>query len=123
MLYPIFIPTARDLMYLFSVIDIYSRYIIGKGMSNFMDTEWCVSVTKEAIMAHGIPKLVNSDLGSQFFRRGTHKAAQGQGLLCGNGRDREGIIQHLHRKVLASIKYEDIYLKFYRYSLMLYRGY
>ena len=59
-----YIPMRRGFMYLFAVIDLYSRYVVGWGLSNTMTAEWCVGVLEEAISRHGKPEIINSDQGS-----------------------------------------------------------
>lgn len=53
-------------MYLVAIIDWYSRYIVGYAVSNTMQSDFIVRAVKEAIRAHGKPKVINSDQGSQF---------------------------------------------------------
>ena len=53
-------------MYLFAIIDLYSRYVVGWDISNSMTSEWCVGVLKEAVERYGKPEIVNSDQGCQF---------------------------------------------------------
>jgi len=47
-------------------IDIYSRKIMSWGISNSMETKWCLNVLKEGIDKYGKPDIVNSDQGSQY---------------------------------------------------------
>ena len=61
-----YIPMASGFMYLFAIIDVYSRYIIGWSIANSMDADWVVSTLKEAIKINGKPEIINSDQGSQF---------------------------------------------------------
>jgi putative transposase len=61
-----YIPMKNGFMYLFAVIDLYSRYVVGWDLSNSMTTEWCVSVLREAIVRNGKPEIINSDQGCQF---------------------------------------------------------
>lgn len=61
-----YIPMARGFMYCTAVIDIYSRKIMGWGISNSLEAKWCVQVMEDAIRRHGKPEIINSDQGSQF---------------------------------------------------------
>jgi putative transposase len=47
-------------------MNIYSRYIIGWGVSNTMETSWITHTILQAVDQHGIPEIINSDQGSQF---------------------------------------------------------
>ena len=61
-----YIPLKKGYMYLFAIIDIYSRYIVGWSLSNTMTDEWVVNSIYDAILRYGSPKIINSDQGSQF---------------------------------------------------------
>jgi len=61
-----YVPMAKGFMYLTAIIDVYSRYIVGWGLSNSLDAENSLKVLREAISVHGKPDIVNSDQGSQF---------------------------------------------------------
>lgn len=53
-------------LYLTAIIDLYSRYIVGWGISNTLDAEASLAVMKQAIKEHGKPEIINSDQVSQF---------------------------------------------------------
>jgi len=61
-----YIPMARGFMYCTAIIDVYSRKIVGWGISNTLETKWCLNVLNEAIRNFGKPEIINSDQGSQF---------------------------------------------------------
>jgi len=61
-----YIPMAKGFMYMVAFIDVYSRKIVGWGISNSMTKKWCLDVLKDAIDQYGKPEIINSDQGSQF---------------------------------------------------------
>lgn len=61
-----YIPMAKGFMYMTAFIDVYSRKIVGWGISNSMTKKWCLEVLKEAIAKHGRLEIINSDQGSQY---------------------------------------------------------
>ena len=61
-----YIPMAKGFMYMIAFIDVYSRKIVGWGISNSMTKKWCLEVLKDAIDQYGKPEIINSDQGSQF---------------------------------------------------------
>ena len=61
-----YIPMARGFMYLTAFIDVYSRKIMGWGISNSMSKQWCLDVLQEAIETNGKPEIINTDQGSQY---------------------------------------------------------
>lgn len=65
-IYITYVPMAKGFMYLTAIIDVYSRYIVGWGLSNTLDADASLQVLKAAVAEHGKPEIVNSDQGSQF---------------------------------------------------------
>ena len=61
-----FIPMKHGFMYLFAIIDLFSRYLINWSISNAMTAQWCVTTIKEAFLLNGQPEIFNTDQGSQF---------------------------------------------------------
>ena len=61
-----YIPMAKGFMYMTAFIDLYSRKIMSWGISNSMETKWCLNVLKQGIDKYGKPEIVNSDQGSQY---------------------------------------------------------
>jgi putative transposase len=105
-----YIPMFRGFMYLFAIIDVYSRKIVGWGISNTMTTEWCKSIVEKAINDYGKPQIFNTDQGAQFTNAaftGMLKKYDIQISMDGKGRALDNIyIERFWR----SIKYEKIYL-------------
>ena len=48
-------------MYLYAIIDVYSRYIVGWRLSNTLEGSNCVELLEECIRKHGRPEIVNTD--------------------------------------------------------------
>jgi putative transposase len=61
-----YIPMAKGFMYMTAYIDVYSRKIMGWGISNTMSKQWCLNVLQDAIERNGKPEILNSDQGSQY---------------------------------------------------------
>lgn len=105
-----YIPMRKGFMYLFAIIDLYSRYVVGWGLSNTMTAEWCASVLEDAIADHGKPEIINSDQGSQFTADcyiELLKKDEIQISMDGKGRALDNIfIERLWR----SVKQEYVYL-------------
>ncbi len=60
-----YIAMPKGHMYLFNIIDRYSRRVIGYTISNTLETEFVLRGLKKAFSVYGIPKIINSDQGSQ----------------------------------------------------------
>lgn len=117
-----YLPMAKGFMYLFAIIDVCTRFIVGWDISNTMSAEWCAPITEEAILAHGKPEIINSDQGSQFTSEVHTALLKKHGIqisMDGKGRAIDNIyIERFWR----TIKYEDIYLKVYENGVSLYQG-
>lgn len=62
-----YIPMFPGFMYMFAIIDVYSRKIMGWDVSNTMSAEWCRDVMRDAMEKHGKPEIFNTYQGSQFI--------------------------------------------------------
>ena len=117
-----YIPMAEGFMYLTAIIDIYSRYIVGWGISNSLEAQASLDVVKEAIATHGKPEIINSDQGSQFTCEeyvNYLKEQKVQISMDGKGRAIDNIyIERFWR----TIKYQHIYLNPATDGIELYDG-
>jgi putative transposase len=117
-----YIPMKNGFLYLTAIIDLYSRFIVGWGISNALDAEASLSVMKQAIKEHGKPEIVNSDQGSQFTCEDwiEHMAKESITVsMDGKGRALDNIfIERFWR----SLKYDYVYLHPANDGLELYQG-
>lgn len=117
-----YIPTFRGHMYLFAVIDLYSRYIVGWSLSNTMTTKWCLDCISKAIEEHGTPQIINSDQGTQFTSRAYTDVLKEKNIkisMDGKGRAIDNIfIERFWR----SIKQEYVYINKPNNGLELHHG-
>lgn len=61
-----YVPMERGFMYLFVILDVASRCVLGWDLSNTMSSDWVKRVLKATIARCGKPEIINSDQGSQF---------------------------------------------------------
>ena len=116
-----YIPMPKGFVYLFAVIDWYSRFVLAWQLSTTMDTAFCLDGLEQAL-ASGKPGIFNSDQGVQF----TSKEFIGRLLadditisMDGRGRALDNIfVERLWR----TVKYEDVYLKGYQTPKEVYSG-
>lgn len=105
-----YIPMAKGFMYLTAVIDVYSRYVVGWGLSNSLDAVHIHQVLKEAIKTHGKPEIINSDQGSQFTCKEWIEYLNQEEIkisMDGKGRAIDNVfIERLWR----SVKYDYVYI-------------
>lgn len=118
-----YVPMQRGYMYLTAIIDVYSRYIVGWGISNTLEAECSLEVLKQAISNYGKPEIINSDQGSQFtcdlWIDYVEKDEKIKISMDGKGRATDNIfIERFWR----SVKYDHIYIKPANNGLELYKG-
>jgi putative transposase len=61
-----YIPTREGWLYLAAVMDLYSRAIVGWGMSQSLDGRLATEALQMAITRRGVPEIVHTDRGSTY---------------------------------------------------------
>ena len=117
-----YLPMKNGFLYITAIIDVYSRYIVGWGISNTLDADASLTVLKQAITDHGKPEVINSDQGSQFTCEGWVSYLKEEDIrisMDGKGRAIDNIfIERFWR----SLKYDHVYLYPANDGLELYQG-
>lgn len=105
-----YVGLRRGYLYLFAIIDLFSRYIIEWDISNSMTANWCASVVSKALEYHPTPDIFNTDQGTQFTSQIWSKILKDNGIqisMDGKGRAIDNIfIERFWR----TYKYEYLYL-------------
>lgn len=105
-----YIPMKGGFMYLYAVIDVYSRFIVGWRLSNTLSASNCYELIKDCVRMYGAPEIVNSDQGSQYTTKEWEELLKSYGIkisMDGRGRCKDNIwIERFWR----TIKQEWIYL-------------
>jgi putative transposase len=117
-----YIPMQRGFMYLFAIMDWYSRKIISWELSNTLDTGFCLKALKRALRTSGRPEILNTDQGCQFTSDEWIDCLQDSDItvsMDGRGRWLDNV---MIERFWRSIKYEDIYLKSYDNGVELEEG-
>lgn len=117
-----YIPMAKGFMYMTAFIDVYSRKIVGWGISNSMSKQWCIDVLKDAIDRYGKPEIINTDQGSQYTSAAWTHTLEQEGIkisMDGKGRATDNIWIERFWKTL---KYEYIFLNPCDNGLELFEG-
>ena len=117
-----YIPMFRGFMYMFAIIDVYSRRIVGWSTSNTMSMEWCREVLLDTLRTEGKPEIFNTDQGSQFTSPDFIQCLLNNDIevsMDGKGRALDNVyIERFWR----SLKYEYIYLNPPNGGVDLYKG-
>ena len=61
-----YIKMGKSHMYLTAIIDWYSRFVVGWGLSDSLDTAPVIDAVQRAVATYGKPEIMNSDQGCQF---------------------------------------------------------
>lgn len=107
-----YVPMANGFLYLVSIMDWYSRYVISWRLSNSLETHFCLDCLEEALSL-GTPEIFNTDQGVQFTSAAFTSFLEEAGVrisMDGCGRAFDNIfIERLWR----TVKYEEIYRRAY----------
>lgn len=107
-----YLPLPKGFVYLFAVIDWFSRFVLSWQLSTTLDTTFCLAGLEHAL-TQGKPAIFNSDQGSQFTSQEFTSRLLAQEIaisMDGRGRALDNIfVERLWR----TVKYEDVYLKDY----------
>ena len=99
-------------MYLFAVLDWYSRFIVSWGLDLSLEIGFVLETMKVAL-ATATPTICNSDQGSHFtspLYTDLLRAAQVHISMDGKGRALDNIFTE---RLWRTVKYEEVYLKDY----------
>lgn len=117
-----YIPMHKGFLYMTAIIDVYSRYIVGWGISNSLDAQASLDVVKQTIETYGKPEIINSDQGSQFTCEDYVTYLKNKEIkisMDGKGRALDNIyIERFWR----TLKYQHVYLRPAKDGIELYRG-
>lgn len=100
--------------YLVAVIDWFSRHVVSWKLSPTLESEFCIEAINDAIKHYGIPKISNTDQGSQFTDKDFIAILKKHRIrisMDGRGRCMDNIFTE---RLWRSLKYEEVYLKSYR---------
>jgi len=108
-----FIKLKRDWLYLFAVLDWYSRFVLSWSLSTNLETEFCCDTLEKALKI-GIPEIHNSDQGSQLTAKEYLEVLKSHPeikiSMDGRGRAFDNIFTE---RLWRTVKYEEVYLKDY----------
>jgi putative transposase len=105
-----YIPMSHGFMYLTAFIDVYSRKIMGWGISNSQSSKWCKQVLEDAIDKHGKPEIINSDQGTQYTCALWTQYLESQGIQISMDAKGRALDNIWIERFWKSIKYDYIYL-------------
>jgi putative transposase len=108
-----YIPMARGFVYVTAVVDVASRRVLTHKVAITLEACHAKEIIQEAFARYGVPKIVNTDQGSQFTAEDFTKAVLDKGCklsMDGRGAWRDNVFVE---RVWRSVKYERVYLRAY----------
>lgn len=117
-----FIAMKHGFMYLFAIIDLFSRYLVNWGISNTMSAQWCLSVIQEAFLLQQKPEIFNTDQGSQFTSNIYVELLTGEKVLISMDGKGRAIDNVFIERFWRSYKYEYLFLNPPNGGLQLYQA-
>jgi putative transposase len=108
-----YIPMEYGFVYLTAVVDVASRRVLAHKVGTTLEAHHVVEIIERAFKQYGLPKIVNTDQGSQFTAEEFTSAVLKHGAkvsMDGRGAWRDNVfVERLWR----SVKYERVYLRAY----------
>lgn len=105
-----YIPLKKGFMYLTAIIDVYSRFVVGWGLSNTLSAASVHEVMERATKLYGKPEIINSDQGSQFTCEAWITRMKEHGIKVSmDGKGRATDNAHIER-LWRTVKREYVYL-------------
>ena len=107
-----YLPLQKGFMYLFIIIDWYSRFIVDYEISFTLEKEPVLLCLRRALATRQ-PEIINSDQGSQFTNEDYLELMKERGVkvsMDSKGRAYDNIRTE---RFFRSLKYEDVYIKAY----------
>lgn len=103
---------GKGFMYLFAIIDLYSRLIIDYELSATLEKEFVLRCLKRAFQT-AKPEILNSDQGSHFTNEAYIRLLQSTGIRISMNSKGRALDNIFMERFFRSLKYENIYLNEY----------
>lgn len=117
-----YIPYDTGFLYLYAIIDWYSRVILAYDVNDNLENSFVLNTIEEAFMKYGKPEIMNSDQGSHFTSKDYTELLLGNEIkvsMDGKGRALDNIITE---RFWRTIKYEYIFLHDFETPRILWTG-
>jgi putative transposase len=105
-----YIGLSKGWMYLVVIIDWYSRFLVGWGLSNTLHVNFVLEALKKAFTRYGIPEIINSNQGSHFTSKDYTSLLKEREIkisMNGKGRATDNAITE---RFIRNLKHEKLYL-------------
>lgn len=103
---------GKGFMYLFAIIDLYSRLIIDYELSTTLEKDFVLRCLKRAFQT-GKPEILNSDQGSHFTNEDYIRLLKENGIRISMNSKGRALDNIFMERFFRSLKYESIYINEY----------
>jgi len=104
-----YIRMSKGFMYLFIIIDWYSRYIVDYELSSTLDKSFVQNCLKRALSIHK-PEIINSDQGSHFTNQSYIDLLEEAGVKISMDGKGQCLDNAIIERFFRSLKYDRIYV-------------
>lgn len=104
-----YIRMQKGFMYLFVIIDWYSRYIVDYELSSTLDKSFVLSCLKRALAKHK-PEIINSDQGGHFTNPDYIKLLEDNGVKISMDGKGQCLDNARTERFFRTLKYDRIYI-------------
>src|SRR5579872_4592895 len=108
-----YIPASQGYWYLMAIIDHYSRSVLGWGISNTLEADFCRDVLVKTLGKHPQPDIVNTDQGCQFTSAIFTQELRDRGIRISMDSKGRALDNILIERFWKTLKYEHLYLNEY----------
>jgi putative transposase len=108
-----YIGLTGGFVYLFALMDWFSRFVLAWELSNSLESDFCVRALRRALRKYAPPQISNTDQGVQFTSTAwLNVLTQHQIAISMDGRGR--VFDNIFvERLWRSLKYEEVYLHEY----------
>jgi putative transposase len=104
-----YVRMGKGFMYLFVIIDVFSRYVIDYELSSTLEKGFVLDCLKRAFVK-ATPEIINSDQGSHFTNEEYVNLLKGNGIQISMDSKGRALDNIFVERFFRSLKYELIYL-------------
>jgi len=108
-----YIRTPTGMMYLAAIIDWHSKAILSYKISNTMDAALACDVLTDALSKYPVPKIFNSDQGSQYTSHQHINILKEHNILISMNGKARSIHNIAIERFFRTLKYNNIYISEY----------
>lgn len=106
-----YIPFKGGFIYLYGIIDWYSRTIIAYNISTTLKNDFVIDTIKEAFEQYGVPEIMNSDQGSHFTSKEYIDLLKEKNINISMDGKARALDNILIERFWRTIKYEYLFLR------------